>query len=444
MLAAHPGRLALVSPASLANYAACLADGFSEIEQPFTQLVAPASLPAFASGADGKRAAWASFLGPIAGAGVVITQLHGAHSEAPVLFAVWAHLRQLQAAADAAASEDDSADSVPALIVIVHRPGEVLERHQRGLYRLDAEAAEAAAAFSASSAYQAAASDVNAEPCTVVNILRGPRVACVLLGEASRGDYEAFLGRPVHVIPHGFFKVSPSAPPSPSPSPSAVEAATGAAATASPVAEPKDGFREKCVVGAVTTWSDMRWLSDLLKLHAACAQLPGATDRLLFVAAGSFKPYSLPGGGGCGERGGLSEGGREAVVVDELAHIRAAQAAGLSSCAVAVIEGSDLEAACDVTCEATASTRGAGAEASTHAADADDGCPAPAKWVKDMASLRSWLWRGPAAKGARVVVVASRPRLGTLAAELLPGLVDLNVQLYRELLGGFLSKVSAP
>lgn len=328
-------QVALVSPSSLENYANCLVGGFRNLDDvEITSRVAPPSLRP----TEDPSGTMSFIQESAAGADVVITQLHGAHNEIPVVFSLWKYLQPLK---------------VP-LIVIVHRPEEVLERHSRGLYTDELS---------------------NSGGASVIDIMSGCG-ACVLLGEASRPDYDQALRKPVQVIPHGFFNCLENAP-----------------------AEPFAGG--VAVVGSVTTWSDMRWLSDIFALHSACgAEAAGAerANSLLFVAAGTFRPFTIPG---------------QSIAVDELGDLQAElQKGDAASHPAVIVQGREIEEAC-----------GTGS-------------------VTDQASLRRWLWR-LSDEGRKVCVIASLPSSsgsGT-AAVLIRGLIDFNCQLYRELLRGFAPKI---
>jgi hypothetical protein len=204
------------------------------------------------------------------------------------------------------------------------------------------------------------------------------------------------------VIPHGFFNCLPgNGPPAPKIGfvPSAV-GFTDNPATGGGLA----------VVGSNTTWSDMRWLSDLIRMHRSMVslQFEGVVGQAstLFVAAGTFRPYIRPIDGTC---------------VDELSDLIAEATDAGRECSVELIEGAEIAAAC-----------------------------APGGGVHNQVTLRRWLWQR-CGGGARVCVLVSplppaddlSPLGVVLAVALLADLIDFNLQLYRELLRDFAPKVLA-
>jgi len=437
-------QITLVSPHSLANYAKCLAAGFSELEDPVPSFVASPELvpwlePSNAEGAEGADNVspplppdWRLFLeSACADADVMVVQLHGAHSEVPVLLAAWDYLCSSNSSSSSSSSSSDTGPSLDRtpdkpMIVLLHRPEEIMERLARGLY-----------------------------PPRLRSVLSSPCVALVLLGPASVPLYSvspespqanAQAQRPPTVIPHGFFNCLPALGPQPPISTGFTSYSTEAAdATANQVdasGSASGGGDDIAVIGSITTWSDMRWISDLVHMHRTMAELQNTTHSqaaegqeatrnkkttkncTLFVAAGTFRPYKRPGDGG---------------VVDELSCLKTARSdspeTGAASETIAgpsmnglnanveIVEGVELALAC-----------------------------AYGENMQDQASLRQWLWLR-CGRGARVCVLASpvpkahdNPAVqagATLAAELLKNLIDFNVQLYRELLKDFAPKVRA-
>jgi hypothetical protein len=213
------------------------------------------------------------------------------------------------------------------LIVLIHRPEEIHLRLQRGEYE---EAVRTILEVSGDDA----------------------RVKLVVLGAAGLKFFPSAV-----VIPHGFSAVS--------------ETAAAAPPFASSVS----------VVGSITTWGDMRWLRDLIELHAAMRACDSKhSSRVLFVASGSFVPYTNPDG----------------VLVDELQSL-------VESGSVEVFDSSKIS-------------------------DAS---------VFDQAAFRSHLY-AESGNGAKVCIIL--PDAG-IPKSIASSLIDFNTQLYRELLSDFLPKV---
>jgi len=409
-------RVALISPHSLSNYAKCLAAGFSELEDPVpSYVVSPELLPSpEPKGAETLDEAsvsippeWRAFLeSSCTDVDVLVVQLHGAHSEVPVLLAAWDYLCSTHGSGDN--DLDAKLDKAPSrpLIVLLHRPEEIMERLSRGLY-----------------------------PSRLRTVLFSPSVALVLLGPASLPLFSTpthapqsstQVQRPPIAIPHGFFNCLP---------------AMGSLLPKFAVLDsnPRGSSGDEiAVVGSITTWSDMRWVSDLICMHRTMQKLQGkdkqgaagkkdARTQTLFVAAGTFRRYKRP---------------EDGVVVDELSCLKAAKNLNFASGAVV---SSEL----DAKPVAPTGLEEANIVEIVEGADIAIAC-AQGGSVRDQASLRQWLWLR-CGRGARVCVVVSpvpKPHdnpaaeSGTgLAAELLKHLIDFNVQLYRELLKDFAPKV---
>ena len=338
----------ILSPASLANYANCMERGFMELASgsTITSEHRPSCRSIIAREGDAAAAVALAASQPC---GTLLVQLHGAHTEEPVAFMIEAHIRQQQ-----------HQQQRPRLVVLLHRPEEILERARRGLY-----------------ASAASSTDYGG---SLLNSLIRHADAVVLLGEAMREVYASLPGcRRCVAIPHGFFGLL-------SERDLVQSASTAASSDDSP----------SIVVGSITTWSDMRWVSDILRMHQAYlearARAPSTLcGGVLFYVAGTYRAYERPDG----------------TRIDELALLQARS----SSLALELVDGHEIDA--------LALERGSGTFSSNE--------------------LRSWLWQR-SGHGARVIVVRSGVRDATaLAAQ--ARVCDVNVQLYRELLNDFAPKV---
>lgn len=182
----------------------------------------------------------------------------------------------------------------------------------------------------------------------------------VLLGEAMVREYKRRFCNQVVSIPHGFFNIKPKA------------------------IETKD--LSIGVVGSVTTWSDMRWIIDVVELMGEIRRISPNTKVVGYVA-GRFVPYTHP------------ETGE---VIDELESLR-------NNPDCLLLSAQDIETA-------------------YHNSE-----------FKDLASFKQWLY-GKSNQGKRVLIIE-----GEFSSEelkrLQSSLIDFNTQLYRELLKGFEPKV---
>eukprot|EP01117_Protostelium_nocturnum_P016960 TRINITY_DN6809_c0_g1_i1.p1 TRINITY_DN6809_c0_g1~~TRINITY_DN6809_c0_g1_i1.p1 ORF type:complete len:436 (-),score=122.80 TRINITY_DN6809_c0_g1_i1:39-1346(-) len=126
-------------------------------------------------------------------------------------------------------------------VILIHRPEEVLERSKRGEspYPDISKLSEFLAQFS----------------------------AVVLLGECHLKAYGEHHPKCV-CIPHGFYNLNV-------------------------IPESEKDIQRVCIVGAVTSFSDMRWISDLFKMHEKYMEKRQETGegRIVFYASGSFKPF---------------------------------------------------------------------------------------------------------------------------------------------------------
>ncbi|MFA5143646.1 MAG: glucose-6-phosphate isomerase family protein [Candidatus Omnitrophota bacterium] len=182
----------------------------------------------------------------------------------------------------------------------------------------------------------------------------------VLLGNAEVATYAARCGTDkAMAIPHGFFNINPQA------------------------AAPKD--LTISVVGSVTTWSDMRWVKDVVGLVKEIRRRSVETKALGYVA-GKFVPYKNPDG----------------TVVDELRELR-------TNPDCIILKAEDLESAYRQTGGFT-----------------------------DLASFKTWLWER--SDGGKIVIVDGEINKEEVK-KLQASLVDFNTQMYRELLNGFEPKV---
>lgn len=182
----------------------------------------------------------------------------------------------------------------------------------------------------------------------------------VLLGKAMVREYKRRFCNQVVSIPHGFFNIKPKA------------------------IETKDlSIR---VVGSVTTWSDMRWIIDVVELIGEIRRISPNTKVVGYVA-GKFVPYMHP------------ETGE---VVDELESLR-------NSPDCLLFSAQEIETA-------------------YHNSE-----------FKDLASFKQWLY-GISNQGKQVLIIE-----GEFSNEELKGLqsslIDFNTQIYRELLKDFRPKV---
>lgn len=335
--------LLMLSPASLANYERCLRRGFEE-EIPLhttqglldhhhqhqgTIVVESVVVGEHEDAAMAVRQAMTAHEGS-----VVLVQLHGAHNENVVAFEVFKQITM---------EHHVQGDSFK-VVLLVHRPEEVLERARHGLYD---------------------------EAATYAMFRRADAV--VLLGEAMLDAYARLCPR-VCAIHHGFFNLVP-----PESIISKAQAEHG-----EPVA----------VVGSVTTWSDMRWISDVLIMHATYRANREWCEsaRMLFYVAGTFRPYTRIG---------------DTRPIDEWAVLRTGS---VTSDTVVVTTGKDLDQAF-AECAFT-----------------------------DLPSFRLWLWR-LSSQGHKVIVVGAPQPESSEVIELQSNLIDFNVQLYRELLCDFEPKV---
>jgi len=284
-LGVRPFALGIITPRSLAKYGALLKQGFDEymarqnaaLEAEAAAQAAPgaaasaepSALPLLRSvevcmpDASESAAQFGARMRATKRFDVLLIQYHGSESEQPIAFV-----------------EHSESEEVPR-ILLLHRPEEILLRHERHVYK--------------------------AEQYNVIKLLREVDVV-VLLGEAARpavlravGDSAASsVSSPpqanVCVVPHGFSELL-----------SAEE--LHRSRTLSPIA----------VVGSDTTWGDMRWVADLIQLrhalekkqaehiaafaarkrmsgggkHKSGSKMPQAHNVLLY-ASGVFQSYVHP------------------------------------------------------------------------------------------------------------------------------------------------------
>jgi hypothetical protein len=380
-LGVRPFALGIITPRSLARYGALLKQGFEEFmtrqNNALEAEAAAAAAPGAASSASPSQALLrsvevcmpesnetaAQFSARMRATkrfDVLLIQYHGSEAEQPIAFV-----------------EHSDSEEVPR-ILLLHRPEEILLRHAQHVYK--------------------------AEQYNVIKLLREVDVV-VLLGETARPAILRALGSGdgagasaatpanVCVVPHGFSDLL-----------SAEE--QHRSRPLAPIA----------VVGSDTTWSDMRWVADLIQLrqeldkkqtdhiaaiaarkrtsaggkHKSATKIPSA-HNVLFYASGVFSSYIHP----------LTK-----EPIDEVKRL-------LAVCPeqIAVVTPEQLNDAPNIT---------------------------------DAASLKKHLW-ALSNQGARVVVCRGSgsagselsPRLRALHADLF----DFNVQLYREMLRDYAPKV---
>ncbi len=187
-------------------------------------------------------------------------------------------------------------------------------------------------------------------------------IKVVLLGNAEVPTYVARCGADkAMAIPHGFFNINSQA------------------------AVPKD--LSVSVVGSVTTWSDMRWIGDVVGLIKEIRKRSSSTKALGYVA-GKFVPYKNPDTGN---------------TIDELNELR-------SSPDCIILEAEDIESAYQ-----------------------------QAGGFTDLASFKAWLWER-SGQGAKVIITEGEIKSKEVK-NLQASLVDFNTQMYRELLNDFKPKV---
>ncbi|PRP77609.1 hypothetical protein PROFUN_00470 [Planoprotostelium fungivorum] len=237
--------------------------------------------------------------------------------------------------------------------LLLHRPEEILKRLERGLY-----------------------GDLD---------VRGTfrRMSClVLMGPAMCDDYKSFCSRVVSV-PHGFFALDD-------------------------VSTEKKAMRDVACVGAITTFSDMRWVSDVMKMHAKYSEISSnGQGKLLFYITGLFVPYRAYG---------------STVVVDELQCIRGCLETD-PNYPVKIFEITEIE------------------ERLNHCTTIQHrSCLIIARSSHDILnSYKRWLM-DQSDKGKKMIIV----RGNTTSSQMKKihfELIDFNLQLYRELMNDFKPKV---
>ena len=359
-----PFSLGIITPRSLQRYGNLLKEGFDELHARQQTSASSSSSAASASSAENEgpllrsvelcvpeegetAAAFSLRIRQEKDFDILLIQYHGSQGEDPIAFVDY--------------SDFDDVSR----ILLLHRPEEILQRHELHIFK-DSQ-------------------------FNVHKLLREVDVV-VLLGQAARpAILEVFPAEErgaanICVVPHGFFDLL----------------------GAEQLKKPKQ-LAPIAVAGSYTTWSDMRWVADLMQLRAeiskrnaenlakkrssgggaskkhAHAAASHASHNVVVYACGSFVTYTHP----------LSK-----EPIDELARLTRDFPDLLT-----IVTASELDAV---------------------------------QSVVDVASLKKLLWT-LSAEGCKVVVTTGdlSARLHSLHADLF----DFNVQLYRELLCDFRPKI---
>jgi hypothetical protein len=348
-IALPPLRIAIISPSTLLHYGNLLAGGFQSLAQEETKCKT-FSIDNYSPNADESASIFAQ---RVRNSGnhynLIIVQLHGCDTEIPVAF------ENYKIHNSSANSTDSGQISATKLVLLVHRPEEVLERHWQRLYTQN------------------------------IHTLLGNCDGVVLLGSAFRKLY-ANLSREIYIIPHGFSNLDDSL-----------------------VLSTEKSLASLAVVGSITTWADMRWLSDLIYLHKAYLRVKTASHRVLFYVAGNFLAWKHP---------------KTGQTINELEIIQrnlaknseingsheASQNNSDSSIAAVIISAKQVETALE------------GGE-----------------FAPTLLSFKEYLY-SLSDSGAKLVILSGALRNSSLLALQLQ-LIDFNTQLYREILADFRPKI---